>query len=140
MVETKQKVKKKRTPDRRDKLNYSNVLSPFGFVLKSIREEHGDKRKDLAKKLGVTSPFIYNIEVGKRKVPRGWVEKISNVYDLDDSWKRYLETNAEIGDEEVIIEIPKLEFDDKIVSLAYDGKICSLTNAEINKIRKMLEK
>lgn len=140
MVETKKKAKKKRKPDKRDKLDYSNVLSPFGFVLKSIREEHGDQRKDLAEKLGVTSPFIYNIEVGKRKVPEGWVNKISEVYNLDDSWRTYLKTNADIGDEEVVIEIPKLEFNDKIVSLSYNGKMCSLTNSEIDKIRKMLEK
>lgn len=138
MTET--KVKKKRKPDRRDKLDYSNVLSPFGFVLKSLRKEHGDQRKDLAKKLGVTSSFIYNIEVGKRNVPEEWIEKISDVYNLDNSSRFYLETNADIGDEEVVIEIPKLEFNDKVVSLSYNGKMCSLTNAEINKIRKMLEK
>lgn len=125
----------------KDKLSYSNRYPPFGFVLKSIREEKGDSRKDLAKKLDVTPTFIYNIEIGKRNVPNKWIEKIVDLYNLSDIEKWHLEANADIGDEEVIIEIPSFNIEDnKIVSLAYEGKVCTLTHNEIKKNKRNVGK
>jgi HTH-type transcriptional regulator, competence development regulator len=75
------KIKKER------KMSYT----PFGEFVRILRIRNHEVMGDLAKVLGVTTPFISAVENGKRNVPADWLEKISTHYRLNASEKKELE-------------------------------------------------
>lgn len=62
------------------------MQTAIGKVLKMLRIERGEVLFDMAKKLGFSSSYLSAIEVGKRKVPEGLIERIILEYNLDESW------------------------------------------------------
>ena len=65
--------------------------TPFGEFVRILRIKNHEVMGDLAKVLGVTTPFISAVENGKRNVPADWLEKISTHYKLNASEKKKLE-------------------------------------------------
>ena len=65
--------------------------TPFGEFVRILRIRNHEVMGDLAKVLGVTTPFISAVENGKRNVPADWLEKISTHYRLNASEKKELE-------------------------------------------------
>ena len=65
--------------------------TPFGEFVRILRIKNHEVMGDLAKVLGVTTPFISAVENGKRNVPADWLEKISTHYRLNASEKKELE-------------------------------------------------
>lgn len=65
--------------------------TPFGEFVRILRIKNHEVMGDLAKVLGVTTPFISAVENGKRNVPADWLEKISTHYKLNASEKKELE-------------------------------------------------
>lgn len=58
------------------------MITKFGKELRKIRIDHGEILRDMAIKLRVSPSFLSAVEVGKKNVPDGWVEKISTEYEL----------------------------------------------------------
>ena len=52
------------------------MLSDFGIPIRKVRLERQLLLKDMADTLGVSSAFLSSVEKGKRKVPKGWVDKL----------------------------------------------------------------
>jgi transcriptional regulator with XRE-family HTH domain len=70
------------------------MITNFGKQLRKLRIDHGEILKDMAEKLQVSSSFLSSIEVGKRKVPNGMVERISQLYKLATKEERRLNVLA----------------------------------------------
>lgn len=83
------------------------MLNSFGKFCRKLRIDKGELLKDMATKLEVTSSYLSAVENGKRNVPRKWIDRISNMYSLD----------------EFQIEELKRSFDEskKVVQLNFDG-------------------
>lgn len=60
----------------------STLITMFGRMLRKVRIDHGEVLKDMADRLNVSPSFISAVEAGKKKVPNGWVDEISDKYDL----------------------------------------------------------
>lgn len=58
------------------------MITMFGRMLRKVRIDHGEVLKDMADRLNVSPSFISAVEAGKKKVPNGWVDEISDKYDL----------------------------------------------------------
>ncbi|MEK3935908.1 helix-turn-helix transcriptional regulator [Sporosarcina sp. FSL W7-1349] len=83
------------------------MLNSFGKFCRKLRIDKGELLKDMATRLGVTSSYLSAVENGKRNVPRNWIEKISEMYSLNEQ---------EIGE-------LKRSFDEskKVVQLNFEG-------------------
>ena len=63
------------------------MITKLGLKLREIRRHNGDKLMDMAKKLGVTSPFLSAIEHGNKQPPISFVDSLGRVYDLSNSMR-----------------------------------------------------
>lgn len=60
------------------------MITPFGKFCRKIRIDHNEILKDMSTKLGVTLSYLSAVENGKRSVPEDWVEKITELYNLNE--------------------------------------------------------
>lgn len=57
-------------------------MTPFGHMLRRERQERKLLLGDLAQMLGISIPYLSQLETGKRFVPEGFEEKIVNALAL----------------------------------------------------------
>lgn len=67
----------------------------FGELLRVLRIQHHEVMGDVAKLLGVSTPFLSAVENGKKNVPAEWINILANHYDLSDEKRDELTTAAE---------------------------------------------
>ncbi len=60
------------------------MITSIGTFLKELRKANHENLKIMAGRLGVSSAFLSAVENGKKKFPRAWFYKISELYSLDD--------------------------------------------------------
>ena len=58
------------------------MLTEFGKILRIIRMNSGDSAKNMAKKLYISTSYLYLIENGNRRIPEDMEISISKAYDL----------------------------------------------------------
>lgn len=73
------------------------MITELGKHLRKIRIDHGEILKNMADKLGVTSSFLSAVEIGKRNIPDGWIDNISQWYNLDQSETQALKEEADLA-------------------------------------------
>lgn len=61
------------------------MATEFGKILKIIRINSGDGTKEMADKFGVSVPYLYAIENGRRDIPDDIIEKVIANYPLNES-------------------------------------------------------
>lgn len=61
-----------------------SMLTDFGInITRSFRTNSGERLSDMARKLGVTSSFLSNVEHGRKCPPDGFDKKIIKAYKLN---------------------------------------------------------
>jgi transcriptional regulator with XRE-family HTH domain len=61
-----------------------NMRTAIGEFLRKIRMSRGQKLKDMAEMLGVTSSFLSAVENGKKSMPDSWYRKLQTEYGISD--------------------------------------------------------
>lgn len=59
------------------------MKSKLGEFCRNLRFDNGELLYDMARKLGVSSAFLSQVETGKKKPPVDWEEKIISLYSLE---------------------------------------------------------
>lgn len=59
------------------------AYSKFGEFLRQQRIRHHEVMGDTAKMLGVSVPFLSAVESGKKNVPKAWINKLIEHYQLN---------------------------------------------------------
>lgn len=57
----------------------------FGEFVRILRIKHHEVMGDMAEMLGVKVPYLSAVENGKKNVPKEWIEKIIEHYNLSDA-------------------------------------------------------
>lgn len=70
------------------------MLTRFGKQLRKLRIDRGEKLKDMADRLDVTTAYLSAVENGKRTVPDAWVYAIIENYHLSDNEAQELQRAA----------------------------------------------
>lgn len=55
----------------------------LGKFLKKLRIDNDEVIKDMAKKLGVSDSYLSQIELGNRKIPKAFLSRILEAYELN---------------------------------------------------------
>lgn len=76
------------------------AYTKFGEFMRILRIKHHEVMGDVAKLLGVSTPFLSAVENGKKNVPKEWIATIVEHYSL---------TNKEQADLEEAIENSKTQ-------------------------------
>ena len=62
----------------------------FGEFVRILRIQNHQVMGDMAKALNTSVPFLSAVENGKKNVPSDWIEKITNIYALNDDQRAEL--------------------------------------------------
>jgi len=114
------------------------MLTEFGKFLREIRIDCEELLKNMAKKLGVTSSYLSAVETGKRNIPNDWVEKISQLYNLDLIEKEQLQDAAINSARVVTMDLRKMVPKRKETALLFARKFDNVDDSTIEEIRKLL--
>ena len=66
----------------------------FGEEMRVLRTRRNQTQKDMADVLGVTKSFLSSVESGRRSIPKGWIDIISDHYHLKPYPRKLLEDAA----------------------------------------------
>lgn len=60
----------------------------LGSMLRKIRVDREETQKTMAENLGISGSYLSAIEMGKRPIPDGFIEKLSTRYTLTPAERR----------------------------------------------------
>ncbi|MBC8589316.1 helix-turn-helix domain-containing protein [Paratissierella segnis] len=115
------------------------MLTEFGKFTRKLRIEHVELLKDMADKLNVSSSYLSAVEVGKRPVPKKWLNQIRNIYSLSNADYTELLNAADESREEVILNLANRGNKDQDLILSFARKFDSLQDFEKEQIKKILK-
>ena len=112
------------------------MISAFGKCVRKIRGE--ESLRTMATKLGMSPSFLSAMEVGRKKIPMEYCDKIRDEYKITDEQYAELfdaiaETNGHVN-----IEVAKMEEAQKNVSMVFARKIETADPEMVEKLRKVL--
>lgn len=85
------------------------MVTVFGKFLRNLRMDIGELLLQMAKKLNVSPTFLSGVENGKRKIPSDWVNRISEIYHLDEAEKAHLQEAFYDTNNSIEIGLEKLQ-------------------------------
>lgn len=116
-------------------MNYNK----FGKLFRTYRINHGENLKDAGQFLGVTSSFVSAVELGKRKIPKDWLQLIVNHYNLNAKEEKELAIAIEESKTSLDVNLTKLTPLQKTVALAFQRSFNNISDETATTILKILE-
>lgn len=116
------------------------MLTNFGKALRKMRIDHGEFMKDMAAKLDVTVAYLSAVENGNREVPDEWIEKISNLYDLNYKEREELQEYAYENKECIKINISNIQKRERELALAFARSFKDLSDDDKKVMEKIFDK
>ena len=114
------------------------MKSEFGLFAFTIRQETKESLRDMAKNLQITPAFLSAMEVGRKTIPADYVNKISDIYNLDENQKEKLQDAISLSNSKVSLELSKMNEAQKKTSLLFARKIKNADPDLISKLQKVL--
>ena len=115
------------------------MLTSLGKFLRKLRIDRGEKLKDMADQLTVSSAFLSAVENGKKKMPVEWNQKIPSIYDLDDEQcETFLQAVAEAEDF-IAMNFSEAAEQNRKLAVSFARKFNDFDEAQIEAIRKILK-
>ena len=74
-------------------------LTEFGSAVRKARIDAKVTLQGMARELGVTAAYLSGLEVGRKKIPREWVEKIRVYFDKKGVHLTKLQELADVSNE-----------------------------------------
>ena len=123
------------------KRGVSNMgITKFGEFTRDLRIEKEENLRDMAKKLEVSSAFLSAVENGNKKIPKGWLDKISDKYHLTLAKRNELKEIIFEVKNEIVFNLDEMTKSDKNFALVFARSFEELTNEEKKKIHGILTK
>lgn len=118
-------------------------MSEYGEFLKHLRIDKREMLKNMASKLGLNSSYLSAIESGNRDIPPDLTDKICNAYGLSAEERNELKV-AELKTDRKLVQIDMEKINSNILAkevvLNFAGKAASLTDDQLEEIKKILNK
>ncbi len=117
-------------------------VTAFGKILRKKRVDSSEILGTMAKRLGVSAPYLSSIENGQREIPDSFVEKIAEEYGFSDKEKIELKeaqaqskgsVNVSLGEQK-----NSSEYIETAVMFAKD--FSKLTEQQVKLMKELLEK
>lgn len=91
----------------------------FGEFMRILRVQHHEVMGDIAKLLGVSTPFLSAVENGRKNVPSEWFDIIAEHYSLNDEQIEQMKEAAEKSKTQVKINLSQSETYQREVALQF---------------------
>lgn len=115
-------------------------MTELGKFLRKIRIDHQELLKDMAAKLKVSSAFLSAVEVGRKKAPSDFVNRISENYNLTHDEKLNLLQAADMSAKEVKMNLQEISANQRNVAVSFAKVLNGLSDEDIAEIMKVFNK
>lgn len=113
------------------------MITPFGKYLRNIRMDRGEKLKDMAAVLGISSSFLSRVENGKTKPPEKWKNVLVSHYGLSE--KEEEELLCRMSDvQRTYIRLKEFSPDEREIITTLADQIGQMEQEKKDEIRKIL--
>ena len=116
------------------------MLTAFGKELRKLRIMAGELIRDMAAKLDVTASYLSAVETGKRQIPDGWVNKISDLYNLSAQERNILQKAADASALSVKLDLNGLTDRRRQTAVLFAREFSDMDDEKLETIRKLLNK
>lgn len=116
------------------------MLTELGKELRKIRINNNEILKDMASKLGITSAYLSAIENGKREPTNKFMETLFSMYNISSEDKKNLTQAFQSTIDNISINLSNQTQEHKDLGLVFARKFDGLTQDQINKLIKILNK
>ena len=114
-------------------------MTSLGIALRKLRLDRHELLRDMAKKLDVSSAFLSAVETGRKKAPTKLVNKVCELYELDDRERQEILTAAELSAQEVKIDLSNASSSQQEVAVSFAKALSGLTDDDISQIMRVFE-
>lgn len=116
------------------------MVTEMGKFLRILRINRGELLKDMAQKLSITPAYLSSIENGKKAPTNSLIEKIIEVYELDDIQSADLQQAYYETIDTININLSKISENQRAVALAFSRKLNDLDEQSIKNLKDILSK
>jgi transcriptional regulator with XRE-family HTH domain len=113
-------------------------MTEYGAFIKTYRKLHKQTMSQMAEKLDVSVAFLSAMEVGKKSIPKEYVEKIAQAYKLSDEEKSRLEVAVFKTNAKIELDLTKLDQNKQDVAITFARKINTADQKTLEELRKIL--
>lgn len=114
------------------------MLTDFGRFLRKIRIDCGEILKDMADKLNVSAAYLSAVEMGKRNIPKRWINTISELYDLSEDEKIELNNAADNSAKSITLNFENISDSHKETAILFAREFENVDTETLDKIKKLL--
>ena len=115
------------------------MATEFGDKVQKLRQLAGMTLYEVAQKMGMSTAFLSSVENGKKRVPDDFVEKLGRALPAAAAQVGELEALANQAREQVVVPLPKASRNDADLATVLARKFNSLSEAQKNRIRAILD-
>lgn len=116
------------------------AYTKYGEFMRVLRIKKHEVMGDVAKVLGVSIPFLSAVENGKKNVPTGWLEKISEHYGLNEDEKSELNEAVEQSKTQMKMDLTSAKLFQRSAALQFARSFDNIDEDTAKKIIELLEK
>lgn len=116
------------------------MKTTLGAFLRKLRLQRGEKLKEMAENLNVSSAFLSAVENGKKKMPASWYEKLANLYNLSAKQQAELENAVIESGETVELKIKDIPSGNRELAVCFARHFDSLDEEASKEIFAILKR
>lgn len=116
------------------------MLNEFGIFTRKLRIETGQRLKDMADELGISSSYLSATEIGKRPIPVKWLDILKTKYNLSHEQYLELERAYENSLDSINIDLNQRDDSDKDLILSFARNFDSLDDKNKEYLRKIFKR
>ena len=112
----------------------------FGEFMRVLRVKHHEVMGDVAKLLGVSTPFLSAVENGKKNVPTEWVGIIIEHYNLSEEEQEELRSAIEHSKTQIKLNLSQSSEYQRDAALQFARSFGDIDEDTANKIMELLKR
>ena len=116
------------------------TYTKFGEYMRVLRVQHHEVMGDIAKLLGVSTPFLSAVENGRKNVPDEWFDILAKHYSLTSDEVSEMKNAAENSRNQVKIALSKSESYQREVALQFARSFEGIDEDTAEKILALLKR
>lgn len=115
------------------------MVSKFGVCLKKIRDKKNDSLRQTAVKLGISAAFLSAMEIGKKQIPLEYIEKIAEIYNLNENEVKELTISVYETNNKISLNLDSMNQTQKDISIMFARKIQQADKDLLRKLKEALK-
>ncbi|MFV5215108.1 helix-turn-helix domain-containing protein [Azonexus caeni] len=114
------------------------MLTELGKVLRKLRIDLGETLVQMAEQLDMSATMLSAIETGKKKVPAGFINRLTMVYPKLTGQRASLESLANLANGEAKVSLDDASTEDAELVTELARRFADLSNEEKMQLRQLL--